>query len=171
MFDAHSELVKVGTDSPTATSSKCTSLNSLDLIQPLWKNDDNELETMDFGSDETETINQKANSGMMSDENSGSEAFCQQSQITFLAASDDQDKYFEHRCCTQEGSLHCHCENHTMSSAHQSSCVEMNFPDYDQEENDPYVPKHSTTTNQQTVLTNVTIDGYVYTKLNHTNNT
>ena len=78
MFDADSELVKVGTDSPMATTvAMYTSLNSLDLIEPLGKSSDE----MDF-IDTRNTYNQKPCIDGVINEDNGSEEFCLQLQVT-----------------------------------------------------------------------------------------
>ena len=71
MFDAHSELVKVGTDSSMGTTvAMYASLSSLDLIEPLGRPDE-----FDFITDDTEeTYNQKPCIGVTNEVN-GPEEF------------------------------------------------------------------------------------------------
>ena len=71
--------MKVGTDSPMATVTKCTSLSSLDLIEPLGKSD--ELDAMYFG-DTGENCSQTPCYDDANDEDSGSEEFCLQLPVT-----------------------------------------------------------------------------------------
>ena len=73
MFDAHSELVKVGTDSPMATTvATYASLSSLDLIEPLGKSDE-----FHFVTDDTrETYNQKPCIDGVTNEVNRPEEFC-----------------------------------------------------------------------------------------------
>lgn len=79
MFDADSELVKVGTDSPLATTAAiCASLNSLDLIEPLGKSSD-ELDAVDF----IDNCNQKLCIDGVTNKDNGSEEFCQLQVIKF----------------------------------------------------------------------------------------
>ena len=139
--------MKVGSDSPTNIAMTCTSVESLDLIQPLWTYD-NELDTDTEVSDsEWVMISEEACNGTQSDEDS---KLSHTSGVTecFISLEDD----YNYRWSNNENNFPCRCAIHReKNDVHdQHTCTPEQC---------------SATIFRQTILTDVTIAGYVHTKL------
>ena len=155
IFDAHSELVKVGTDSPRNIALSCTSVDSLDLIQPLWKYDD-EHDT-DAEVSDNEWVNQEACSDILCDKGSKLSHASEVTECCICLEDNFTLRLYDNY------KINCNKINVCTFSVYR--CANHRDKDYHQQ-----TPEHyNRTTFRQTILTDVTIDGYVYTELlNHT---